>query len=405
MFKRLHIALLVSMVICGIGSAAQAQQQLCPGQNNMTKPTNLACEIADASGAAGVQGSLLSHLPSAIASQFGQLPLSTAISGSGLTLNRSLGVFTASEDSLGTIFTQRAETMGKGKFLVAFSYQHFGFGSIDGISLKDLQTTQQVPNSSAYIHANNDISLSVDQYTVMAGFGLSSRVDLALVLPISRVGLDTTSRQTYYEQGASPTPIPTNVEPGSASKIGDFAVNLKANLIKGEKTSFAAGTEVRFRTGDASNFLGSGAYGIKPYIVISRHGRLTPNVNIAYQWNGNSILANGQNLPHSLLYSGGVDYRVTRKFTLVAEFVGQQVRNGWRVALVQSQIPSGAGTATVPLASVNPYQARYYMDNLGGGFKANLTKNLFVNASVLFKLDEAGLRSNVIPLAGASYRF
>ncbi len=179
-------------------------------------------------------------------------------------------------------------------------------------------------------------------------------------------------------------------------------VNLKANVIKDEQASMAVGGEVRFPSGNASNFLGSGAYGFKPYFVLSYRGRVTPNINLAYQWNGSSVLNGNQNLPSSFLYSGGADVRITRKFTLVGEFLGQWVYNGPRLSLVSVPVPD----SVAPLQSVSPYVSRSYaMDNLGGGFKANPFKNLFVNASLLFKLDNAGLRSKMIPLVGASYRF
>ncbi len=45
------------------------------------------------------------------------------------------------------------------------------------------------------------------------------------------------------------------------------------------------------------------------------------------------------------------------------------------------------------------------MNNLGGGFKLNPFKHLFVDVSALFALDSPGLRSTVIHLVGVSYRF
>jgi hypothetical protein len=191
--------------------------------------------------------------------------------------------------------------------------------------------------------------------------------------------------------------------PGTATGFGDFALNLKANIFKGEHTSVAVGGEARFPTGDAINYLGTGAYGFKPYFVVSHRGRITPNVNLAYQWNGSSILNNNQNLPGSFLYSGGADFRVTHNFTLVGEFLGQYVFNGPRLVLapaaVTSPVPYPAGSIT------GSHTQNYAMDNLGGGIKYSPTKHLFLSANVLFKVDNAGLRARVIPLAGVSYKF
>jgi hypothetical protein len=325
-----------------------------------------------------------------------------------------LGVFTASEDSLGTILTQRGETIGKYKLMLSFTYQHFGFDSIDGTALKHFNTVQYTPNSdgtSTYFVGANKISLGINQYTTAASFGLTNKLDVTVILPFSHVNLSTGTALTIYSVSAGNVVLssfsavpPASYMPGTATGVGDFALNLKANVFKGEHTSVAVGGEVRFPTGDAINYLGTGAYGFKPYFVVSHRGRITPNVNLAYQWNGSSILNNNQNLPGSFLYSGGVDFRVTHNFTLVGEFLGQYVFNGPRLTTKPLNIvPTGF---TYPVGSVTgAITQNYAMDNLGGGVKYSPTKHIFLSANVLFKMDDAGLRAKVIPLAGASYRF
>jgi hypothetical protein len=409
MLKRIHVAaVLVSMSILQLASVATAQ--LCPGQDGKLAPTNLACEFFVATRATTTYNQTAVAVGETIASQLGQLPLASAISGSGLTLNKSLGVFTATEDSLGAILNQRGETLGKNKRLISFTYQHFGFGAVDGIRLKNFPITQLYASSSSaagdtYITGSSAIDLAIDQYTILLAYGLTKRVDVAVIIPLSKVTLSTRSNYSYFQAGSYLSPSTYNF-PGSASGLGDVAVNLKANVYGGERFKIAVGSEFRFKTGDEGNYLGTGAYGVKPYVVFSRRGRLTPNLNIGYQWNGDSILSNNQNLPHSLLYSAGVDYRLTHKFTLVGEFVGRQVRNAPRLArTTQPVIYTSPETGTTLLPSVSTYNDSYCMDNIGGGFKANPFKNFYVNASVLVKLDDAGLRSKIIPLAGASYRF
>jgi hypothetical protein len=416
MHKNFYVAALIFASFCGIGPALQAQTQaLCPGQNGTT-PSNLACELADATGASGVNNSYLGKLPSTVASQLGQLPVATAVSGSGLTLNRSLGVFTSSDDSLGTILTQRGDTLGRHNLMFSFTYQHFGFGSVDGIPLKNLPTVQSVEYaaSTSYFASLSNVSLSIDQYTSVASFGLTDKFDVSIIVPFSKVSLSTRAlNETYSVPTGSTTGLlfaPVNVwMPGSAFGIGDVTGSAKYNVFKGERTSIAVGGDVRYPTGNAANYLGTGALGLKPFFVISRHGRLTPNVNLAYQWNGSSILNLNQHLPSSFQYSGGADFRVTPKFTVLAEFMGQLVIDGPRLMLksVPVSIPTQAGFPDMPTAVTqgSVYNQNYRMDNLGGGFKYSPTKHIFLSASALFKMDDAGLRSKIIPLAGASYRF
>jgi hypothetical protein len=108
------------------------------------------------------------------------------------------------------------------------------------------------------------------------------------------------------------------------------------------------------------------------------------------------------NLPGSFLYSGGADFRINKRLTLVGEFIGQYVINGPRLTETTVNIPQvGTFTSTQGSSSTS----NYAIDNAGGGFKLKLWQNLLVNASVLFKLDDASLRAKVVPLVGVSYRF
>lgn len=390
-------------------ASAQAQVQACPGFNSGHN-INLACEIPTALQSGLAEPNSLSTLTPTLATQLSQLPNAAVVSGSGLVFSRSLGVFTASEDSLGTILTQRGETIGRHKWYIGFSYQHFAFSSIDGLSLKSIPTVLSLQGASGATVvdtvARSRIDLAVHQFAAIGTFGLTRHMDVTLLVPFSEVILkaQSTSRDLAVEgQGLIPVTGPALA--GSATGVNDIAANVKYNVWDGEKNKIAIGGEVRFPTGDEANFLGTGAYGFKPYLVYSRNGRFTPNINIGYQWNGSSILAvnagtgNQQNLPSSFLYSGGVDFRVNSRLTLTSEFLGQAVINGPRLGLTSLQTPAGA------FPSVANQSGTYAMDNLGVGFKFSPYKGWLITANTLFALDEGGLRSKVVPLIGLSYKF
>lgn len=341
-----------------------------------------------------------------MAAQLSQLPLTTAVSGSGITFGKG-GMLTTTE-SLGTILTQRGETLGRNRWFITFNYQRFDFDSIDGISLRHLDTVNQAVSGSnhLFIAGQNRVDLWVDQFTAVGSYGLTSRMDVSVLVPISKVTMKTGSsgEQIDTTNNTPPVPIAPIFLAGSDAGIGDVAVNLKYKVTNWEKTAIAVGGEVRFPTGDASNYLGTGAYGVKPYVVLSHTaGKITPNVNLGYQWNGASELfvnsAGAQlNLPSSFLYSGGLDYRVVNnKLTLTAEFVGQAVINGPRLAPASSPVAS--------FNNIKTLSETYAMDNLGGGFKYSPFKGLLISANALFALDEGGLRSKVVPLFGISYKF
>jgi hypothetical protein len=183
--------------------------------------------------------------------------------------------------------------------------------------------------------------------------------------------------------------------------------------------------------------LGSGAYGFKPYVVFSHTGRITPHANLAYQWNGVSALypnqdyrpnedinapvgsSNGKlNLPGSLQYSAGADLRVTKKVTLVGDLIGQHVFSGVRLLVGTRKVQTPSGNTppsdqappqcdktqwTCPTILSTP--GSYNMNSFGIGVKWNPVGGLLIFGNALIKLDDAGLRANVVPLAGVSYRF
>jgi hypothetical protein len=403
MFRMMRLCLMLAVVLGAMTSMAQVSP--CPGFNP-NKNVNLACEIATAAQISSSGSQSLGQLSPTVAAQLSQLPLATVVSGSGLTFGKS-GLMTSSSESLGTILTQRGETLGKNHFYVAFNYQRFGFGSIDGISLKHLDTLNQAQGGSTFVVGNNRVDLLVDQFTAVGSFGLTRHMDVFVLVPFSKVTLKTGSSGFQFDSsGGSPFATTPIFLAGSAAGIGDVAINVKYNVLHAEHSAIALGAEVRLPTGDETNYLGTGAYGVKPYFVFSRRGRTTPNINVGYQWNGASpLFVNGAgsqlNLPSAFLYSGGLDFAVIKQLTLAAEFVGQAVIDGPRLAATTNTIPRQSGT----FPSIRTLNSTYTMNSAGVGFKFSPVKKLQISANTMFQIDDGGLRAKVVPLVGISYRF
>ncbi|HZU23393.1 MAG TPA: hypothetical protein VE998_11230 [Terriglobales bacterium] len=421
MRKRISLSLLSALFAVAVYGQATPP---CPGYN-AGKNNNLACELPTATrtstAVVGTGTQTLGSLSPTLATALSQLPVATAVSGTGLSFSRSLGMSVATNDSLGSILTQRGETIGRHNFYVSMTYQRFSFDSIDGIDLKNLKTVNSVNYSSGQVTYNaldTRVDLRVDQFTGLASFGLTSRLDFSMIVPFSKVTMASgtaiptpSGYGTLYVTSPNAAPFAQAQGavsyPGSAFGIGDIVLNGKGTVYNGERTKVALGTDFRFKTGDETNYLGTGAYGVKPYVVISHRGRkLTPHANVGYQWNGVSPLtldANGQhNLPGSVDYAGGLDWRAAKKLTIVGEFLGQYVINAPRVQLISASVPGAPGGS---LQTVSPYSGSYAMDNGAIGFKANPVGGLMITANAMFKLDDAGLRARVVPLFGISYRF
>ena len=107
----------LAQVSCASGSSASGKLIcLIPNQLNLTQGSTQS----------------LAFLNEAIGSQVSDLPLATPASGVIYTIDPKLNIPVPSNETLGPILTQRAETIGRHKFYIAFTYQYFQFAGIDG---------------------------------------------------------------------------------------------------------------------------------------------------------------------------------------------------------------------------------------------------------------------------------
>ena len=71
----------------------------------------------------------------ALASQLTALPLPSPASGFTYAFDADTGTFVRSTQSFGPILTDRAETIGRGRFSFGFSTQFFSFDTLEGADL------------------------------------------------------------------------------------------------------------------------------------------------------------------------------------------------------------------------------------------------------------------------------
>ncbi len=406
------------------------------------------------------QTTLNQTLGTAIATQLAILPILSPASGFTFRYDSAAGAFVRSTTSFGPIYTERAETIGRGKFYFGASYQRFRFSSLDGINLHKIPAVfSHVPGTGPggvaepyeadVIQAVNDVSLHMDQTMLFGTVGITDRLDFSVAVPIISVRMGAISNDTIIRV-SGPTFVPAPGAPpinnphqfntsgsltnlygsnGSASGIGDVTFRVKGNILQTDALRVALALDVRAPSGNARELLGSGATGIKPFVAISAGKRVSPHVNLGYQWNGNSILAgdvtgtaisenaagtvviqNGpaikRRLPSQFFYSFGVDVGVTNRLTLAFDYLGQAVFNAPRVfssTFTTQNIPGGTGPLTLPTIIGN--KETMALSSGAAGLKYNLFGQLLLTADLLFRLDDKGLRQDVTPLIALSYAF
>jgi hypothetical protein len=363
----------------------------------------------------------------ALASQIASIPLPTPASGYTYVLDSSLGVFQRSTQSFGPIMSERGETIGKGKFSFGFDYQHFSFDTLEGVNLDNVQATfthddyQLGGGRADVVTTVNTIDTRVGQFNSFFTYGLTKRFDVSLAIPLVAVDMNVSSDAVIHRIGTAGSPKTHYFtdssggfgterifkSSGAASGLGDVVMRFKGTAPKSGPTTLAMLLDVRFPTGDEKNLLGSGAWGLRPLMILSWGlGKVAPHVNLGYQWNGKSVLAGdvatGQKaeLPDQFVYAGGVDIGVTKWATLALDVLGQRVVNSPR--LVTQTFTAADGEKFPQIGFVN---GSFNSDNASVGFKVNAGGSVLVDFNVLFKLDNGGLRDKVTPLLGFEYSF
>ena len=272
------------------------------------------------------------------------------------------------------------------------------------------------------VSTNNSIGITLSQFTTFFNYGVNDRVDVAIAIPIVSVDLNVTSVATIQRIGTTNAAVhfffkPTNdtfgdqqtfTKAGTASGVGDILLRLKLQAVKRPSVGVSLGLDGRLPTGDEQDLLGSGAPGVKPFLILSSsHKVFSPHLKLAYQWNGNSLLAGNilaatkADLADQAFFEAGADIALGKKLTLAADFLGQRVIDGERLAPDTFHALNGRDT----FPNVQLFHGSYNIADASVGLKANPGGNLLMNLNLVFKLNDTGLRDRVTPLFGIEYSF
>ncbi len=225
----------------------------------------------------------------AIASQLTGLPIPTPASGFTYILDPGLGLFTRSTKSFGPILADRADTVGRHKLSVGVHFQRFTFDKLEGVGLDDVPAVFTHDNPVAgtgrddVVTTTNAIDASVSQLTTYLNFGVTSWLDLAVAVPLVTTDLSVRSTATVRRIGTSANPAihffrdasgafgdtKSFESTGSASGVGDVVVRLKARAASAGPVAVGLGVDSRLPSGDEMDLLGAGAWGVKPFLVVS----------------------------------------------------------------------------------------------------------------------------------------
>jgi hypothetical protein len=325
-------------------------------------------------------------LNSNIATALSVIPFASPASGT-IYRTDSTGADWPVSSTLGGIYTERADTIGKGKWYIGFTHQSFHFTSLDGRSLNGIQIlysggdaskilkgNQTVPTYPATFDLGLDVRLSQD--VAFLTYGVSSRIDVSVGLPLVHAAVAATTYNGMIDVGGGLTKqdgmncwcvdtFTPGVPPTGGSGLyapligqaslgktgfGDLLLRVKGTVIDTERAVIAIGTDLRFPTGNEQNYLGTGATSVKPFVALSLYTKrfdngivLSPHANIGWQFAGKSVLAGQlQGSSHTVSSTAGPVTYVGAPFTSTKDYlpdvfswaVGSEVAFGRRMTVV-----------------------------------------------------------------------
>jgi Putative MetA-pathway of phenol degradation len=350
--------------------------------------------------------------------------------------------------SFGPVLADRAETLGRRRIFVGASYEYFHFDQADGVNLKsfgavfthELEPTicQMIPTTPCLggepiytrdiVSTQNRIDIKVHQVTMVGTYGLSDKLDVSIALPVVDVRVGMTSNATIYNFEPPPVnhmfapvtnnPRETYISPfnailtnsDSATGLGDLRLRGKYVAWRDtkEKSAVAVGVDLRLPTGDAYKFLGSGTWGLRPFVIYSYSARISPHASAGFEGNGNSVLAGDvtsqpvtkAHLPDVFTYSAGADASVLHWLGLSADYIGTSLLDASRLetSTFTDYIGNNHQNITTFASTVN-------QSNISMGAKVRPMARLLITGNVLFRLNDAGLHFKPSPLIGVSYTF
>jgi hypothetical protein len=366
-----------------------------------------------------------------LAGELSSFPLASSGGGFTYRFDPELGVLTRTTNSFGPVYTERAETIGKGRFNFGLNFSSFTFDQIDSLSLKDgdlklVFTHQPVGNfvEGDVITANLFLKMKTDITAFVFTFGVTDSLDLGLAVPLVKVNMQLQSNDTVQRLATGLCCTTTHQFPGggstatfnqtgSASGLGDVLARAKFRVLRGSVGALAVFADVRIPTGEERDLLGAGTTQVKGALIGSVHfGPASVHANAGYTWAAEK--SGVKVVPDQINYSLGIDVAAHPRLTFIAELIGRDVRNTDVVVIdnhtYTAQRASADQTSFTPFSQAFP---RLVVNPVGNqnrltgsvGLKINPVGNLLLTLNGLIALDNKGLRDKFTPLVGLDYSF
>jgi hypothetical protein len=343
------------------------------------------------------------------------LPVISGSAGFTYKYNPALEVFERTSDTLGPLFLERPDTLGRGKLNVNVSYQYVDLNQFDGDDLDDLHSDDPVvvdvssggiPLGSTGNLLTYDLELTNHIQAVSVTYGLLDDLDVNLLVPIIETNYHVTGtlqRTTDLNLNPLSPPRPPRSRTIGAHKvgIGDILVRGKYRLPQSGALRSAVGLQLRLPSGDEDDFQGTGTFEAGPFLYLSTvlWSRVEPHANFGVDLRADDVeRSQGR-------YGLGVDVDVTRRIGVALAFLGRsEFKRSAPAAETSFQHLVAGQRVRQPLLGVE-FDRKDFFD-LSFGARAVVWRQIMLFANGIYALNDDGLRNDtIIPTIGLEGTF
>jgi hypothetical protein len=367
---------------------------------------------------AASNGAILGFLDAAIGANASNIPLSA--SSSGVTFKFVGGLPVRTSGSLGPVFGERAQTLGRGRFVVGANLSGLSFSSLRGVPLDNILLNfshddvapaglGQPLRENDVLQVRLDLNVNLKVTTFFATYGITDRLDLGIAVPLVHTSLQGRSQgqfipfgipTSHFFAGDSLNPVLTATAAtfGSATGIGDIALRLKTSLSSTDRLGLALMADARLPTGSAEDFTGAGHLSLRALAIASaRFGDFSPHLNAGY------AARTGAGRNDVILATGGFDQPVASWATLAIDVISE-----WEVGESGLELPGTVNYQFPVERSIQPTNIPAMRDHrVSGsmGFKFRTPGGPILVTNALVPLRRGGLQANLIWTIGLDANF
>jgi len=376
---------------------------------------------------------LTPSLNSLIARNVASFPLPAT--AAGVTFDFSSGKLVNISESLGPIFAETAQTLGKSRFNFGVNYTYLSLNKLRGLATRDIRFTfihQDVgvvglgdsENESDIVDLFLNLDVNANIFAAFGTYGVTNNLDIGVAIPfvnlsISGEAFAMVNSFTFANMGNANHRF--NMDPlnpdlddlvaydESASGLGDIGLRVKYSFLRGAGLDLAALLDVRLPTGDEKDFLGTGKTNARlAWIVSKKIDTFSPHLNVGYERRAADRDSDQLELTAGFAQKilAGVNFaiEVSGEFDINKKEANQFFPRETESIFEQNKNTQARYERRIDLSNIVERNNDNIL-NASIGFRAAPSDRFLVLGNVLVPLNDGGLRSNVVPTLGVSVNF